>query len=178
VRLARTSDVDEIASVQVAAWRASYAGVLPAEVLASLAEADLAGDWARSILVPPPGPHRVLVALTGSQVVGFAATAPAADPDADRTREGELVALSVHPDHRGAGHGSRLLAACADYLADDGFNSAVVWVPLVDEARRAFLESAGWGPDGAFRDIEVDPDGTTVREARLVTSFVDPETAP
>ena len=28
VRLARTSDVDDIARVQVAAWRAAYAGVL------------------------------------------------------------------------------------------------------------------------------------------------------
>jgi hypothetical protein len=36
VRLARTSDVDDVARAQVAAWRSAYAGVLPEEVLQGL----------------------------------------------------------------------------------------------------------------------------------------------
>jgi ribosomal protein S18 acetylase RimI-like enzyme len=172
VRLARTSDVDDIAAVQVAAWRAAYAGVLPAEALESLDTGDIAARWGKAILLPPPGAHRVLVALAGTDLVGFAATAPAGDGDLDPQRDGELVALAVHPDHQRAGHGSRLMTAAADHLIGDGFDSAVTWAPVADEPRRAFLRSAGWGPDGAFRDLRVD-DEATVREVRLVTSFVE-----
>ncbi|MEZ5116361.1 MAG: GNAT family N-acetyltransferase [Candidatus Nanopelagicales bacterium] len=172
VRLARTPDVDDLAAVQVAAWRAAYDGVLPSVVLDSLDPSDLALEWARAILTPPSGAYRVLVALEGDRVVGYAATSPTSDPDADPATEGELVALAVAPDAQRRGHGSRLLAAAADYLAGDGFTGAVTWFPAADEARRAFLESAGWGPDGAFRELDIDADaGLTVREVRLVTAL-------
>ncbi len=48
----------------------------------------------------------------------------------------------------------------------------LVWCPLDDEPRRAFLQSAGWAPDSAYRDLAVGPaaegDDRLVREVRLV----------
>ncbi len=169
VRLGRTSDTDDMAHVQLAAWRAADDAVLPA---AELDPAAIAAAWGQAILDPPPGSHRVLVALAGRQLVGFAATAPAADPDTSPTRDGELVALVVHPDHQREGHGSRLLHAAVDYWRDDGFTTGIAWIPLADEPRRQFLVSAGWGPDGALREV-ADETGTTVRLARLVTTWAD-----
>lgn len=171
VRLARTPDVDDIAAVQVAAWRSSYAGVLPASLLDALDPDDLAMAWANAILVPPKGAHRLLVALDGDRLVGYAATAPATDPDARADQEGELVALEVHPEERGRGHGSRLVNAAVDYLRGDGFSAAVAWVPVGTDERRAFLESSGWVADGAHRELAVDGGPATVREVRLVTTF-------
>ncbi len=170
VRLARTSDVDDVARVQVAAWRAAYAGVLPAEVLDALDADEIAWEWGRALL--QPGPHRLLVALdSAGGVAGAAAVGPSGDPDAQGA--GEISLLVVDPQHWREGHGSRLLQASVDHLVAGGHREAVAWVPLADEARRGFLQSAGWGPDTAYRDREVG--GDVLREVRLVTVIADEE---
>lgn len=170
VRLARTSDVDDVARAQVAAWRSAYAGVLPEEVLQGLDADEIAWEWGRALL--QPGPHRLLVALDADAgVVGAAAVGPAGDADA--AGSGEISLLVVDPAHWGQGHGSRLLQASVDHLIAGGHREAVTWVPLADEARRGFLQSAGWGPDTAYRDREIGD--SLLREVRLVTIIADEE---
>jgi GNAT superfamily N-acetyltransferase len=175
VRLARTSDVDGIAAVNVRAWRQRFSTTLPESLLASLDADDIAMVWASGILNPPTPGHRLLVAVDDGDVVGYAAIGPSPDPDAD-ARTVELVALEIDPDRQRQGHGSRLMAAAIDHARGAGMESGTTWCPLDDESRRAFLQSAGWGPDTAFRDVLVGsaPDGRDllVREARLVTSLV------
>lgn len=169
VRLARTSDVDDVARVQVAAWRASYADLLPEPILSALDPDEIAWDWGRALL--QPGPHRLLVAIgKEGQIVGAAAVGPSPDPDAGGA--GEISLLVIDPAHWREGHGSRLLQASVDHLVGAGHREALTWVPLADEARRAFLQSAGWGPDTAYRDREVGDD-TLLREVRLVTVIAD-----
>jgi GNAT superfamily N-acetyltransferase len=174
VRLARTSDVDDIAAVNVRSWRANLAEVLPAEVLAAMDPRDLAMDWASSILNPPLPTQRVLVAIDDDRVVGYAAIGPCQDPDADATTA-ELLALEVDPDRVRQGHGSRLMAASVEHLRSGGMETAVTWCALDDAPRRTFLNSAGWGPDSAFRDVQVAiaPDGSAVvvREVRLAVDL-------
>lgn len=172
VRLARTSDVDAVARVQIAAWRAAYGDLLPPEVLDSLDPDEIAWEWGRALL--QPGRHRLLVAIdSGGEVVGAAAVGPASDADA--AGAGEISLLVVDPDAWGHGHGSRLLQASVDHLIAAGHGEAITWVPLADESRRAFLQSAGWGPDTAYRDREVGD--AVVREVRLVTLIADPPPA-
>jgi hypothetical protein len=49
-----------------------------------------------------------------------------------------------------------------------------MWLPAADDALRAFLTSAGWGPDGAHRTLDLTGDGnTTVKQVRLHTALVD-----
>jgi hypothetical protein len=63
-----------------------------------------------------------------------------------------------------------LLNAAVEALRDKGFQRVSIWVPDADEPRRRFLESAGFGPDGATRVLDASGDGTsTVRETRLAT---------
>lgn len=175
-RLARTSDVDDIAAVQVRAWHQSYAGIIPEVMLDELDPLQLASAWAQGILNPPTTRHRLLVALEGQsaqdEVVGYAALGPSADPDsAGDPAIGELLAMAIDPAHQRKGHGSRLMAAAIDYLRADGAREASTWVSVGDEARRAFLLAAGWGPDSAYRDLDVD--GQPIREVRLVTRLDD-----
>ena len=166
VRLARTSDVDDVAGVQVRAWRQAYANVLPADVLEGLDESDIALEWGRALLTSDTS--RLLVAIDAAgSVVGAASIGPSPDSGV-----GEIGLLVVDPHAWGHGHGSRLLTACVDMLVDAGYREAVTWVPLPDEPRRAFLQSAGWGPDSAYRDLAMG-DGSTVREVRLVTVIAD-----
>jgi GNAT superfamily N-acetyltransferase len=135
---------------------------------------DLAMVWASGILNPPTTGHRLLVAVEGADVVGYAAIGPSQDPDAE-AGTGELLALEVDPEQQRLGHGSRLLAAAIDHAGAGGLGTVLVWCPLDDEARRGFLQSAGWAPDTAYRDLAVGsaPDGSDrlVREVRLVVGI-------
>jgi ribosomal protein S18 acetylase RimI-like enzyme len=173
-RIAWAEDAPAIAAVQVRAWRASYADLLPGEVLASM-DADLLADgWRKALGRPEDARNRVLVSLERNLVTGFLVTGPCWDPDCDPVAVGELADLTVDPHKRGAGHGSRLLQAGADTLVADRFSRAVLWLPAGDDALRGFLTSGGWGPDGAHRTLDLMGDGTTtVKQVRLHTALVD-----
>jgi ribosomal protein S18 acetylase RimI-like enzyme len=173
VRLARESDAPAVGLVQAAVWREAYAAVVPPDVLATFEPQAFAAVWRRSLAAPPEGVYRLLVACAGEQVVGFASTGPSQDPDASPLT-GEVTALGVHPEARGAGHGSRLLNAAVDTLRAEGAEVVAGWVLAGDEPTRAFLSRSGLHPDGAFRDRVVSPDGATAREVRLTASVLEP----
>jgi len=131
-----------------------------------------AGAWRASLSAPKDARNRVLVALERNRVVGFAITAPAADPDCDSVQDAELMEFTVDPDERGKGHGSRLLQAAADTMVADRFTRAVTWLVAGDDAQRTFLTDAGWGPDGAHRTLDLDGTGATqVKQVRLHTAL-------
>jgi len=173
VRSAWADDAAAIGAVQARAWRRSYGAVLPAAALDEVDADAFAEVWRVAITRPPSARHRVLVALEANRVVGFAATAPSEDPDAEPA-EGEVVAFHVDPDALGAGHGSRLLAAAVDTLRADRFVRARIWLVVGDDAVRRFLEPAGWAADGAHRELDLTGDGTaTLRQVRLHTDLQD-----
>lgn len=160
VRPATAGDVDAVGAVHSRSWRTAYADHLPAEVLEALDPVALAGAWTGAVTSPPSPRHHVLVACAGSTVVGFLAL----------DDSGELVGLHVDPAHQRRGHGSRLLAAAADLAREDAVPALSAWCPLVDTVRREFLLSAGFGPDGAWRELDV-PGADGLREARLVAAL-------
>jgi GNAT superfamily N-acetyltransferase len=170
VRVAWADDAAAIAGVQVLAWPEMYGDLLPPDALPS-DPAPLAAQWHQALTKPGDARNRVLVALERNRVVGFAVTAPATDPDCDPVADGELADLTVLPDRRGQGHGSRLLQAAVDTLVADRFTRAVTWVTAGDDALRRFLADAGWAPDTAHRELDLDGSGaTTVRQVRLHTA--------
>jgi ribosomal protein S18 acetylase RimI-like enzyme len=172
VRIARPTDVPAVGLVQATVWRDAYAATLSPEVLEQFEGPAFARVWRASLATPPSPRHELLVACAGEQVVGCAAVGPSADADADDA-QGELLALGVHPAARRAGHGSRLLNAAVDTLRGRRFSRLSGWVLTGDEATRAFLVASGLSPDGAYRDRVVDPDGSVVREVRLVADLAD-----
>ena len=171
-RVAWADDAPAIAAVQVRAWRASYADLLPDELLAGLDVDELAAGWRQSLGAPPDARNRVLVALERNLVTGFAVTGPASDPDCDPIADGEVTDLTVDPHKRRAGHGSRLVQASVDTLRADRFTRAVTWLPARDDETRAFLVDAGWAPDGAHRTLDLTGDGRVqVKQVRLHTAL-------
>jgi ribosomal protein S18 acetylase RimI-like enzyme len=131
-----------------------------------------AATWHASMARPEDARNRVLVALERNDLRGFAVTTPSPDPDSDPVGDGEIAELTVHPEHRGRGHGSRLLQACVDTLRADRFVRATCWLTTEDDARRRFLVEAGWAPDGAHRELDLHGDGTVrVRQVRLHTDL-------
>ena len=174
VRDATAADAEQIAQVQTQCWRADYGDSWPPELFASLAEYDLQMQWARAVIAPPGPGYRVLVATEADAVVGFAALAPSGDPDAE-TGEAEIVAWEVAPEHRRAGHGSRLLAALADHARSVGAHTLVVWTAPDDEARRTLVDQAGFAADGAHREVALGEGWAAsevrMRQVRLVTAL-------
>ena len=171
-RVAWADDAEAVAHLQVRAWQEQYAGLLPTAALSSLDPDALAGAWRASLTRPQDARSRVLVALERSRVVGFAMTGPAADPDCDPVADAELAELTVDPGERGQGHGSRLLQAAVDTMRADRFERAVLWSIASDDSLRSFLTDAGWAPDGAHRELDLDGEGTTrVRQVRLHTAL-------
>lgn len=170
VRIAWADDAPAIAELQLRTWQAVYADLLPADALPT--PDDVAEVWRRSLAASRDARNRVLVALERNRVVGFAITAPATDPDCDPVADAELMEFTVDPAEQRKGHGSRLLQAAVDTLLADHFTRAVLWAVVGDDALRTFLTEAGWAPDTAHRELDLDGEGTTrVKQVRLHTQF-------
>ncbi|MDF3044768.1 MAG: family N-acetyltransferase [Ornithinibacter sp.] len=172
VRRARPNDAPAVGLVQATVFREAYAGRVPDEVVALFDPEAFARAWRESLIDPPAGVHRLLVACAGEQVVGLSAVGPSQDRDAGST-SAEVTVLAVHPDARRQGHGSRLLNASVDVLRDAGAELVSCWLLADDEAARRFFTASGFGPDGAFRDRVVSPSGETLREVRLTARLVE-----
>jgi GNAT superfamily N-acetyltransferase len=167
VRLATPWDVDAVGEVQAVLWREAYASLLPPEALDGATPAEFARVWRESLASPPSGAYRLLVACAGEDVVGFAAIGPSGDPDATDV-DSELLVGGVLPTARRAGHGSRLLNATVDTAGLTRFARVRTWLLDADEATRAFLEAAGFTPDGARRERVTGPaEGDVAGEVRL-----------
>lgn len=172
VRVAWAQDAAAIADVQIRCWRERYAGLLPADLLAELPAETFSDAWRTAISRPKEARQRVLVALERATVVGFAATAPATDADADPGGDAEVTELVVDPGAGRRGHGSRLLHAAVDTLRADRFGRAVLWLNATDDTLRGFLVASGWAPDGAHRELDLTGDGSTrVKQVRLHTDL-------
>ena len=152
VRPARAEDAERIARVQLATWQQAYGDFLPADAL-DVPEEQAAALWLRAIELPPTATHRVLVAMDGAELVGFAASGPA-DDEEDAV---EMTTLLVEPRWGRRGHASRLLAASVEHWRGAGFTTAVAWAWERDAASQAFLTGAGWEPDGAARGLDTGP---------------------
>lgn len=168
VRPARPVDAERVAGVQLRTWKLAYADLLPAEAL-ELPEVQVAAVWLNAIEAPPSPRHRVLVAMDGAELVGFAASQPATDDESDQATTTELATLLVEPRWGRRGHGSRLLTASVDFWRGDGVSVAVTWAFERDHVTTGFLQAAGWGPDGLGRGLDT---GTGVVHQRRFHSDV------
>ncbi len=170
-RVAWADDAPAIARLQLRVREQDLGALLPADALAVDPEAAEAA-WRQALTRPADARIRVLVALERNRVVGFAITSPATDPDTDPVVDAELMEFTVDPGERRLGHGSRLLQAAVDTMTADRFRRAVLWAMATDDAMRGFLTSAGWAPDTAHRELDLDGTGTTtVKQVRLHTDI-------
>lgn len=151
VRPARPEDAERVARVQLSTWRTAYADLLPAAAL-DVPEVKAAALWLGAVESPPTPQHRLLVAMERDELVGFAASGPAADEDV--VGAAELLTLLVDPRWGRRGHASRLVAASVESWRTDGFTTAVAWAWERDPATRGFLKSSGWEPDGKARGLD------------------------
>ncbi|MFW6598327.1 N-acetyltransferase family protein [Propionibacteriaceae bacterium Y2011] len=174
VRLALPAEAATVAAVQRRAWATDLDQDLSQWLLTEVDLDAMTTTWHAAITRPPDARCRLLVGVDGASgaVVGFVATSPGDDPDADPARDGLLGEWVVDPQARRRGHGSRLLNAAVDTLRADGFTRAQIWLAATDDVRRQLLHESGWAPDGGHR--EVGPTAELAqRQVRLHTDITD-----
>jgi YD repeat-containing protein len=139
-----------VATIHHLGWTVAYRGLLPDAYLDDLSYDACLARWT-SVLTEGSAVE-VLVADTGSRVLGFVAAGASADPDA--TAAGEIWDLWVHGSARSEGVGARLLAAALDALAVR-HRAALAWVLATNDRGRAFYAREGAVRDRFSRTTEI-----------------------
>ena len=147
LRAATAADADVIARINVAAWRASYRGVVADETLDEVSVERRALALAYSLGRPGV---RAWIAESGGEPVAYATLGPSRDPGAP-AGTGELSALYVDPAQVSRGLGATLIARAEASLRELGYEHATLWVLAENPRARRFYERMGWAPDGQAR---------------------------
>jgi GNAT superfamily N-acetyltransferase len=132
-------DADEMAEVHVAVWREAYAGLMPADYLASLDVAAFAEHRRERILHPRPDVGEWL-ARDAAEIVALTASGPARDPDPPVPFE--FYAINV----LARAHGTGLADALLDRAIGD--RPAYLWVLDGNARAQAFYRRHGFADDG------------------------------
>jgi GNAT superfamily N-acetyltransferase len=157
VREATIDDADAIATVHIDGWRAGYRGIVPDDYLDShefaTSRRDRWREWTWHLNVET----RLFVVCVHHRLVGFGHAGPERlDPGVDRTAvaaRGEVYAFYLHPTAWGSGSAGALMSRCEEFLRDEGYGSAVLWVLRDNPRARAFYEKAGWSFTGEESDF-------------------------
>lgn len=147
-RYAREGDAEQIAGLQVTAWRAAYAGILSAAELHALDTTALTGFWRDRIRAGNAGGAHVLVHDDGRRIAGFSSFGPARDDDlGQRPEAGELYAFYARPECWGTGVGRSLMRSTLSVWAERGTRTGYLWVLERNTRGRDFYRKGGWWQD-------------------------------
>jgi GNAT superfamily N-acetyltransferase len=169
IRRAEIADAVSIGRVNVAAWRAAYAGIVPGEYLASMDPRQRAERW-QGILAES-GRHAVFVAVDErNAIAAYCAVGPARTEDGKgEPGAGELYAIYADPARQGTGAGRAVHDAGVEYLRQQGYHWAGLWVFTANASARDWYAARGWAPDGETHSLEIA--GVTIPEMRYARTF-------
>lgn len=152
IRRATVDDAMAIGHVHAHAWKWSYDGLMPQDLLDGIDPVDRAAGWRQAfdddVFVPP----YVAVDDTSGNIAGFVSMSASRDSDA-RSTVGEVTAIYIDRTALGTGLGSRLWHTALTWLRMAGHDEVTVWVLESNERGRAFYERVGLAPDGV-RKVE------------------------
>ena len=137
-RQAVDSDARGIARVHIDSWRATYAGIVPAEHLAGLDYDQREAHWHR--ILADPRQNAFVAEDPDGRMIGFVSGGPELSGDA--AYQGELYAIYIDESRQRQGLGRRLVAALAEWFISGGWQSMLLWV-LADNPSRGFYEALG-----------------------------------
>lgn len=162
VRQMAPSDIPAVAQAHRRAWQVAYRGILSDALLDGLSPAEFERNW-QGILRRPN--RTTLVVEREGRVVGYAAFGPNHEGQGNGSTAGEIVGLSVHPDHWGQGAGGQLLGEALAQLGQRGLTRAIVWTMRDNALARRFYEKHGFRLDGYGRESQ--RHGESFTEVRL-----------
>jgi GNAT superfamily N-acetyltransferase len=161
-RRATASDADAIARLHIASWSAAYAAELPAWYLDGQDVQARTALWSARIADPQTA---VCVQEVAHRLVGFCASGPSRDADADASVVWEIQNLHVAPELRGGGIGSVLFTDALERAWLQGATELTLWVVETNAPARAFYARRGMHLDGANQRHVLEP-GVSLNEIR------------
>ncbi len=171
IRNAEHSDADAIAIIHAESWRSSYREILSDEFLDKAVWDERRSFWQKRM--PEPGAEKrlILLACEKDEVLGFLCLYLDADP-----RWGALLDnLHIHPNRKGLGHGSALVARAANWLLGKRPQSGLyLWVYEQNhEARRFYKKLGGTTAEKLFKKTV---EGKQVATLRYIWDDIKPLT--
>lgn len=154
IRPATEHDAVAISHVHVQSWRTTYAGIVPAEYLATLDEAErvlLWRDWLTRDI-------RVYIADLDGEIVGFISGGAIREPV--QTYDAELYAIYLLEQAQRQGIGTALLKQLAKSLLGKGFTGMIVWVLERNPSTHFYVRSSAQAVTA--KDIQIG--GVTLSE--------------
>jgi ribosomal protein S18 acetylase RimI-like enzyme len=147
LRPAAPEDALAVAAVQRAAWRESYATLLPESAFAAFDAARHDAQWRDYLQQLAERPKEaVFVAALGEarEIVGFASCGP---QRSQKLKEvgyaGEIWALYLLQKIQRQGAGRALMRVMAQFFAREGLNGVSVWAFRDNPPARRFYEALG-----------------------------------
>lgn len=159
IRAATVGDAEAIARIHVAAWRAAYAGFIPADFLAALSEERRAATWRRQLQAAR---EPVFVDEAAGVIRGWIVAGVGRDEDtADAC---EIHAIYIAPSHWRQGIGRRLMQRMESALPPSSDLS--LWTFRDHAPALRFYASLDYRMDGTEKAVE--RGGATQVQVRLM----------
>lgn len=138
IRPADLQDAERIADVHIRSWQEGYRGIVDPVCLRSLNPEESVNLWRGNL---SSGKEKIFLAFNEAAIAGFSYfLMPEASTE---TKEGELVALYVHPDCFRQGVGSALFHHAAREVSEAGGTQMQISVLERHAAARSFYEAMG-----------------------------------
>ena len=141
IRTATVEDSAAIAKVQIDTWHSSYAGIVPAEHLASLSYENCESWWTDVLTINRLDVCVLVAETTEAEVVGFASGGP--EREKNGVYSGELYSIYILREYQRRKLGRRLVAAVSRFLLSSGLCSMLLWVLKDNCPSRRFYEALG-----------------------------------
>ena len=155
LRAACEEDSSKLGALHVEAWRESYPGLIPAEMLASLSVESRTSIWKR-ILCEHGGPNETSVFLGNidAQLAGFVSCGLQRSEQLKADGyTGEISVIYILRAFQNRGGGRQLMATAIDNLRERGCTAAGFWVLRDNRQARSFYERLGGRQVGERQDI-------------------------
>jgi len=161
VRPGQLRDAPQIAEIHVRSWQEAYAGIVPADYLASLSVERYEANWRENLAKGEP---EVAVAVEGEAVLGWLGFGRSRDDDAAPV-VAEIWAVYVNPSQWRRGVGRHLWEHAKRVLRERGFGSVTLWVLSENQRAAEFYAAVGFEIESSSKK-HFDIGGRSLAEVR------------
>lgn len=144
IRKAMVGDEKTLAHIQTESWKAAFAGIVPAELLATCTNTERAEKMYARLFSERRGTGYILALDGKPHCIAWWDAAK----DADMPGGAELRCIHSLPDNWRKGYGSRMIEHVLADAKEAGYQKIVLWVFDTNERAIRFYEAHGFAASG------------------------------